>query len=124
MRFRFLQAGTVKNISNLLPLFGAIVFLASPAVYAQGRVVQTIDLRTWAGTPVPVVVPPAPVPAPGFSLTGIAFNPANHTIYVSDYATTNVYAIDSVTNTVQSAVYTNGLFASADIGATQNLPGT
>src|SRR5690242_8498813 len=65
-----------------------------------------------------------PAPAPCCSLTSIAFNPSNHTLYVADYATTNVYAIDTLTNTVTSAVYTNGLFSTADIGATQNLPGT
>jgi DNA-binding beta-propeller fold protein YncE len=39
----------------------------------------------------------------------VALNPLSNTLYVSDYATTNVYAIDTATNTVTSAVYTNGL---------------
>ena len=51
-------------------------------------------------------------------------NPSSNTIYVADYATTNVYAIDGATDTVTSAVYTNGLYSTADIGPTQNLPGT
>lgn len=85
---------------------------------------QTINLSKWTGVPVSIVQPPPPVPAPGFSLTGIAFNPVSKSIYVADYATTNVYEIDSVTNTVLSAVYTNGLGSSADIGTTENLPGT
>ena len=104
-------------------LVGALL-TASPAAYAQARLVQTIDLGTWAGVPVTIVQPPLAQPAPGFSLTGIAFNPLGNTIYVSDYATTNVYAIDAATNTVTSAVYTNGLHSTADIGPTQNLPGT
>ena len=97
---------------------------AAPAVHAQARLVQTIDLGKWTGVPVSIVQPPPPLPAHGFSLTGIAFNPTSNTLFVSDYATTNVYAISGATNTVSSAVYTNGLFSSADIGATQNLPGT
>lgn len=43
-------------------------------------------------------------------------DPVSKTIYVRDYATTNVYAIDSISNTVISAVYTNGLYSTADIG--------
>src|ERR1051326_3303962 len=65
-----------------------------------------------------------PAPAPCCSLTSIAFNPSNHTLYVADYATTNVYAIDTATNAVQSAVYTNGLFTNVDLGPGQNLPGS
>ena len=99
------------------------VLSISQAGYAQGKLTQRIDLRTWAGTPVSIVQPSLPQPAPGFSLTGIAFNPSNNTIYVADYATTNVYALDAVTGGVQFAVYTNGLISTADIGATQNLPG-
>src|SRR5689334_16246980 len=98
--------------------------LTAPAVYAQATLVQTIDLGAWNGAPVSIVQPPLPQPSPGFSLTGIAFNPSNNTIYVSDYATTNVYAIDALTKTVASAVYTNGLFTTADIGPTQDVPGT
>jgi DNA-binding beta-propeller fold protein YncE len=86
--------------------------------------VQTIDLGAWQGVPVTIVQPPPPQPAPGFSLTGIAFDPVINTIYASDYAATNVYAIDAATNTVQSTVYTNGLFTTADIGPTQDVPGT
>jgi hypothetical protein len=114
----------MKNSAGLFAMLVGTLVAASPAVYAQATLVQTIDLRAWAGIPVTIVQPPPPQPAPGFSLTGIAFNPSSNTIYVSDYATTNVYAIDSVTNTVTSAVYTNGLFSTADIGATQNFPGT
>jgi DNA-binding beta-propeller fold protein YncE len=100
------------------------VLLLAQGGYSQPKLIQTIDLRTWAGVPVSIVQPPLPQPAPGFSLTSLAFNPSNNTLYVSDYATTNVYAIDAATGSVQFAVYTNGLFSTADIGATQNLPGT
>lgn len=113
----------MKRLPEWFALFcGAL--LAPVAASAQATLVQTIDLSTYAGVPVTIVQPPPPVPAPGFSLTGIAFNPSNNTLYVSDYATTNVYAIDSLTNTVSFAVYTNGLYSTADIGPTQNLPGT
>ena len=95
----------------------------SPAA-APATLVQTIDLGAWTGVPVTIVQPPPPQPAPGFSLTSMAFDPAIKTFYVADYATTNVYLLDGVTNTVTSAVYTNGLFSTADIGATQTLPGT
>jgi DNA-binding beta-propeller fold protein YncE len=104
-------------------LVGAMAAVPTGA-YSQATLVKTIDLRTWAGIPVTIAQPPLPQPAPGFSLTGIAFNPLSNTIYVSDYATTNVYAIDGVTNTVTSAVYTNGLRTIADIGATQDVQGT
>jgi DNA-binding beta-propeller fold protein YncE len=100
------------------------VLFTSPIAQSQPKLIQTIDLRTWTGVPVSIVQPPPPQPAPGFSLTSIAFNPSNNTMYVADYATTNVYAIDAATGNVQFAVYTNGLFSTADIGATQNLPGT
>src|SRR5437763_1810786 len=110
-----------RNLFRSFSLLVAGLLAASQVVGAQPTLVQTIDLGAWAGLPVTIVQPPPPQPAPGFSLTGIAFNPVSNTLYVSDYATTNVYAIDSLSNTVQSAVYTNGLFASADIGATQNL---
>lgn len=102
----------------------AVLFVASSTVFAQPKLVQTIDLRSFAGAPVTIVVPPPPQPGPGFSLTGIAFNPLSNTIFVSDYATTNVYAIDGGTNTVTSAVYTNGLYTTADIGPAQDVPGT
>jgi len=105
-------------------MLGIALLAISPAVNGQATLVQTIDLKNWAGVPVTIVQPPPPQPAAGFSITSMAFNPSNQTLYVADYATTNVYAIDSVTNTVQSAVYTNGLFSTADIGATQALPGT
>src|ERR1043165_402970 len=111
----------MKNHNILLAVSGVI--LASQTGYSQGRLVQTIDLRTFTGAPVSVVQPPPPQPAPGFSLTSIAINPSTRTLYVSDYATTNIYAIDAASNAVTSAVYTNGLFSSADIGATQNLQG-
>ena len=62
----------------------ASVALAAPTL------VQTIDLGAWTGDPVAIVQPPPPVPAPGFSLTGIAYNPVSRTLYVSDYASTNV----------------------------------
>ena len=114
----------IVKSSRVFALLGGVLLAAPVAAYAQATLTQTIDLGTYAGVPVTIVQPPPPLPAPGFSLTGIAFNPSSNTIYVSDYATTNVYAIDSVTNTVTSAVYTNGLFSTADIGATQNLPGT
>src|SRR5690242_8335456 len=94
------------------------------AAYGQANLATTIDLSTWGGSPVSIVQPPPPLPAPGFSLTSMAFNPSNNTLYVADYATTNVYAIDTTTNTVQSAVYTNGLFTNADLGPGQNLPGS
>ena len=112
----------MKTFSFAVALAGAL--FTSQEGHAQGKLIQTIDLRTWPGAPVSIVQPPLPQPAPGFSLTGIAFNPSNNTIYVADYATTNVYAIDAATGSVQFAVYTNGLFSTADIGATQNLPGT
>jgi DNA-binding beta-propeller fold protein YncE len=114
----------MKSLIGCFEMLLGALLAASPAVYAQAALVKTIDLGTWTGVPVTIVQPPPPQPAPGFSLTGIAFNPLSNTIYVSDYATTNVYAVDSVTNTVTSAVYTNGLFSTADIGPTQNLPGT
>jgi DNA-binding beta-propeller fold protein YncE len=101
-----------------------LALAASPAIYAQATLLQTVDLRAWTGVPVTIVQPPPPQPAPGFSITGIAFNPVSNTIYVSDYATTNVYAIETVTNTVTSAVYTNGLYTIADIGPTQDVQGT
>src|ERR1051326_2990976 len=97
---------------------------AASALNAQPRLAQTVDLSTWQGAPVQIVQPPPPPPAPGYSLTGITFNPLSNTIYVADYATTNVYAIDSSTKTVSSAVYTNGLYTTADIGPTQDVPGT
>jgi DNA-binding beta-propeller fold protein YncE len=102
----------------------AAALVTSQAGFSQATLSQTIDLRTWAGAPVSIVQPPLPQPAPGFSLTGLAFNSSTRTIYVADYATTNVYAIDAATGSVQFAVYTNGLSSTADIGATQNLPGT
>ena len=97
---------------------------ASHTALAQANLAQTIDLSQWAGSPVTIVQPPPPQPAPCCSLTSIAFNPSNHTLYVADYATTNVYAIDTTTNTVQSAVYTNGLFTNIDLGPGQNFPGS
>ena len=100
------------------------IFAISPALLAQGQLVKTIDLGAWTGAPVTIVQPPPPQPAPGFSLTGVALNPLSNTLYVADYATTNVYSIDTATNTVTGAVYTNGLYSTADIGPTQNLPGT
>jgi DNA-binding beta-propeller fold protein YncE len=112
----------MKALSVTAVLAG--VLLTAQAGRSQARLIQTIDLGTWAGVPVSIVQPPLPQPAPGFSLTSLAFNPSNNTIYVADYATTNVYAIDAATGAVQFAVYTNGLFSTADIGATQNLPGT
>jgi DNA-binding beta-propeller fold protein YncE len=107
-----------------LAILGAALLAASQAAYAQGNLAQTIDLSQWGGTPVAIVQPPMPAPAPCCSLTSIAFNPSNHTLYVADYATTNVYAIDTATNAVQSAVYTNGLFTNVDLGPGQNLPGS
>ena len=114
----------MKKFVGLFAMLMGVLLAASPAVYAQAKLVQTIDLKTWAGVPVSIVQPPLPQPAPGFSLTGIAVNPLSNTIYVSDYATTNVYAIDGGTNTVTSAVYTNGLYTTADIGPAQDVPGT
>ena len=114
----------MKNFAGSFTLFVGALLGFSPSVQAQASLLQTIDLKAWTGVPVTIVQPPPPQPAPGFSLTGIAFNPLSNTIYVSDYATTNVYAIDSATRTVTSAVYTNGLFSTADIGPIQNLPGT
>src|ERR1051326_805672 len=78
-----------------LAILGAALLAASQAAYAQGNLAQTIDLSQWGGTPVAIVQPPVPAPAPCCSLTSIAFNPSNHTLYVADYATTNVYAIDT-----------------------------
>jgi DNA-binding beta-propeller fold protein YncE len=114
----------MKKLTALFAILGTTLFTAAQTAHAQARLAQTIDLRAWAGVPVTIVQPPPPQPAPGFSLTGIAFNPSIHTIYVADNATTNVYAIDSITTAVQWAVYTNGLVSSADIGTTQNLQGT
>lgn len=113
-----------RKLSGSFALLVGGLLAAPLIVSAQPTLVQTIDLGAWAGIPATIVQPPPPQPAPGFSLTGIAFNTVSNTLYVSDYATTNVYAIDSLSNTVQGAVYTNGLFSTADIGATQNLPGT
>jgi DNA-binding beta-propeller fold protein YncE len=112
----------MKKIPALL-LALMTLFAVCPRAHAQATLTQTIDLSAWTGTPVTVVQPPPPKPAAGFSLTGIAFDPVSHTIYVSDYATTNVYLIDSATKAVSSAVYMNGLFTTADIGATQDVPG-
>ena len=112
----------MKNSTKISTVLALVA--VSQALHAQATLVQTIDLGTWAGSPVTIVQPPPPLPAPGFSLTSLAFNPSSRTLYVSDYATTNVYAIDTTTNTVTSAVYTNGLYSTADIGPTQNLPGT
>jgi len=114
----------MKSVSGCLATVAGVLLSVSQVAHRQATLVQTIDLRSWAGVPVRIVQPPPPVPAPGFSLTSIAFNPTIQTLYVADYATTNVYAIDTVSNTVQSAVYTNGLFSTADIGITQNIPGT
>src|SRR5436305_13163336 len=108
----------MKTFSLAVALTGAL--FTSQAAHAQGKLLRTIDLRSWAGTPVTIVQPPLPQPAPGFSVTGIAFTPSNNTIYVADYATTNVYAIDAATGSVQFAVYINGLYSTADIGAKQN----
>src|SRR5690349_22715394 len=105
----------MKRLTGSIMSLG-LMLTASNWAYAQATLVQTIDLQTWTGVPVTVVQPPPPQPAPGFSLTSIAFNPSNHTLYVAEYATTNVYAIDTLTNSVTSAVYTNGLFSTADIG--------
>src|SRR5689334_19444883 len=105
----------MKKFAGIFAMLVSALVAASPAAHAQGRLLQTIDLRSFAGAPATVVQPPLPVPAPGFSLTGIAVNPLSNTVYVSDYATTNVYAIDGATNTVTSAVYTNGLYTTADI---------
>ena len=112
-----------RSVRRIVVLLGSLGAAASVG-YGQARLVQTIDLGKWTGLPVSIVQPAQPPKAQGFSLTGIAFNPVSDTIYVSDYATTNVYAINSVTNTVVSAVHTDGLHSTADIGATQNLPGT
>jgi hypothetical protein len=114
----------MNKTTRYTPVILGLLFAAPHMAFAQATLIQTIDLKAWPGVPVTIVQPPPPQPAGGFSLTSIAFNPTNHTIYVADYTSTNIYAIDSATNSVTSAVYTNGLFASADIGATQNLPGT
>jgi DNA-binding beta-propeller fold protein YncE len=111
-------------MKNAILTILAAFIAAVPAAHAQARLLQTIDLGAWPGVPVTIVQPPPPPPGTGFSVTGIAFNAATNTIYVSDYATTNVYAIDSTTGTVTSAVYTNGLYSIADIGPTQDVPGT
>jgi len=111
-------------IAILAAMASATAAHAQAPAGAPATLVQTIDLNAWPGTPVTVVQPPPPQPAPGFSLTGIAFDPISGTIYVSDYATTNVYQIDSATGAVVSAVYTNGLYTTVDIGPSQDVPGT
>jgi len=113
-----------KVILSGLFLMGLAATIGVAQAQAPATLVQTIDLNTWSGAPVTIVQPPPPQPAPGFSLTGIAFDPVSHTLYVSDYASTNVYQIDSVSNSVVSAVYTNGLYTTADIGPAQDVPGT
>ena len=100
----------------------ALAVVAARTASAQS-LLQTIDLNTWTGVPVSIVQPPLPQPAPGFSLTSLAFNPVTSTLYAADNATTNVYIIDATTGTVTSAVYTNGLFSTVDIGS-QAVPGT
>jgi DNA-binding beta-propeller fold protein YncE len=120
MRFRLFQ-NIAWGAFGLSLLFASVAQAQAPV--APATLVQTIDLGTSNVTPVTIVVPSPPQPAPGFSLTGIAFDPVSNTIHVSDYATTNVYAIDGLTNTVTSAVYTNGLFTTADIGPTQDVAG-
>ena len=115
----------MKKLTGSLAAMAATLIAVPLATYAQATLVQTIDLRMWTGIPVPIVQPPPPQPAPGFALSAIAFDPVINTIYVADYATTNVYLIDATTNTVTSAVYTNGIAPiTSDIGPTQNLPGT
>jgi DNA-binding beta-propeller fold protein YncE len=114
----------ISQFARSLAVLAGLLLGVAIVANAQGTLVQTIDLSTWTGSPVTIVQPPPPQPAPGFSLTSLAFNRSTHTLYVADYATTNVYAIDTTTGAVTSAVYTNGLFSTADIGATQNLPGT
>ncbi|MFN7997944.1 MAG: carboxypeptidase regulatory-like domain-containing protein [Bryobacteraceae bacterium] len=114
----------MKTCPAVFAMLIGVLLSGSPALNAQPKLVQTIDLSKWTGIPVSIVQPAPPVPAPGFSLTSVAYNPLTTTLYVADYATTNVYAIASGTNSVTSAVYTNGLGTSVDIGPTQNLPGT
>jgi DNA-binding beta-propeller fold protein YncE len=119
-----------SNNSIVRGLVGVALTLAAGVAQAQTPAatatrVQTIDVRTWTGTPVPLAAFPQPPQPPGVSLSSIAFDPTLNTIYVSDYATTNVYLVDAGTGTVTSAVYTNGFAPiTADFGATQNLPGT
>jgi len=75
----------MKKFSSWFAL-AAVLWFSSSAVNAQPKLVQTIDLRAWAGVPVPIAQI-APQPPPAFSLTGIVFNPLSNTIYVSDYGT-------------------------------------
>jgi DNA-binding beta-propeller fold protein YncE len=123
--------GIMKQLSGSHRATHAFAWLAcatafSSAAVAAPQLLQTIDLSTWAGTPISVVQPPPPLaqPASGFSLTSIAFDPVLKMIYASDNATTNVYLIDAVTGGVNSVVYTNGLASLNDIGTGQNIQGT
>jgi YVTN family beta-propeller protein len=114
----FAAARAFRKSLNLCVALALVVLLAGitpPAAFAQ-TLTQTIDLSTWTGTPVQIVQPPPPPPAPPFSLVSIAFDPVSNTLYAADHATTIVYAIDGTTNSVTSAVYTNGLFSTQDIG--------
>lgn len=116
---------SMKKLTGWLAALAATLIAVPPVTYGQATLVETIDLRTWTGVPVQIVQPPPPVPAPGFALSSIAFDPVINTLYVADYATTNVYLIDATTNTITSAVYTNGIAPiTSDIGPMQNLPGT
>jgi DNA-binding beta-propeller fold protein YncE len=119
----FRSALAPKPTSTRQLLWPLLALLVSHALAAP-TLVQTLDLGAWAGTPVTIVQPPPPQPAPGFSVTGIAYDPVIGAIYVSDYASTNVYTVDAKTNSVASAVSTNGLYTIADIGPTQDVPGT
>jgi DNA-binding beta-propeller fold protein YncE len=114
----------MKNFNQFVSVIGGVLLAAAPVVFGQPALVQTIDVTKWAGVPLTVALPPIPPPASGFSLTSIAINPVTNTVYVSDYATASVYMIDTVTKSVTSAVSVNGFFSTADIGASQNLPGT
>jgi YVTN family beta-propeller protein len=114
----FVAARAFRKSLNLCVALALVFLLAGitpPSASAQ-TLTQTIDLSTWTGTPVQIVQPPPPPPAPPFSLVSIAFDPVSNTLYVADHATTIVYLIDGATYTVASAVYTNGLFSTQDIG--------
>jgi hypothetical protein len=114
----------MKNLIGVFATLAGVTVVTPLATYGQATLTQTIDLKTWTGVPVTIVQPPPPQPSAGFSLTSIAIDPMLGIVYVADYATTNIYQINALSNTVMGADYTNGLYSTADIGPIQNPPGT
>lgn len=127
-----------KAVQTVVRSIVAVAFAATVAVgavHAQApagsvaTLIQTIDLGAWTGTPVQasffplpqtfindprVIQVPQPAPGTSFSITGIAIDPAINTLYVVDHASSNIYQVDTTSNTVTTAVYTYGIMGNLD----------